>query len=248
MSRIAIVLFLVLALSCKKEPGSKGSKLTQSVKNKIAAKSSSEKISSKVDTLFLSSNEESDKTSYILAHLLDQKADKDSIVTAKYRLDFYSNKIKIASEKVAIVPFTQGSSWGASYGIPQKDNTPILSFIHLSFGYEACGYNQQQFLFYLKDNTLQLVHQWDSMSDGGWGTWIEFGNSNPKNELTSFYCKTVSYGYKEGEENEEIGTIEYSDSTGFHLKNKRWIKQLLSPKEKVYWKKDIPFNVFYAHQ
>ena len=248
MNRIAIVLFLLLMISCKKEPVSKGSKLTQPTKNEIAVKSPSEKISSKVDTIFLSEDEESDKTSYILAHLLDQKADKDSLITAKYQLDFYTNKTKIAYEKVVIFPFTPGSSWGASYGIPQKDNMPILSFMHLSFGYEACGYNQQQFLFYLKDNSLQLVHQWDSMSDGGWGTWIEFGDINPKNELTSFYCKTVSYGYKEGEENEEIGTIEHSDSTEFHLKNKRWIKQLLTPKEKVYWKKDVPFNVFYAQQ
>lgn len=248
MNRIAIVLFSLLVISCKKEPVSKGSKLRQPTKNEVTTNSSSENNSSKLDTIFLSGDERADKTSYILAHLLDQKADKDSIVTAKYRLDFYTNKTKIASEKVLIFPFTPGSSWGASYGIPQKENMPIPSFMHLSFGYEACGYNQQQFLFYLKDNNLQLVHQWDSMSDGGWGTWVEFGNINPKNELTSFYCKTVSYGYKEGEENEEIGTIEHSDSTEFHLKNKRWTKRLLSPKEKVYWKKDIPFNVFYAQQ
>lgn len=237
-------MFLLVLISCKKEP-SQGPKWTEADKKTTAVKPASKGITPKVDTIEISGISELDSNMRILASFLDKKIDKDSLVTVRYTLDFYNDKRKIGSEKVTIVPFTEGSHWGASFGLSQEDEVQVSPFINISFGYEACGYNQQHFLFYLKDTRLQFVHEWDSMSDGGWGSWLEFGGINPKNEPVSFYSKRVSYGGKEDVNDEEMGTVEHSDSTVFHLKNNKWEKRLLTPQDKVYWKKDITFNEFY---
>lgn len=244
MNRIYITLFLLALISCKKEP-SLGPKWTEADKKASAVKPAPKEINYKVDTVYVSGTSDLGVSTYVLASFLDKKIDKDSLITVQYNLDFYINKRKIGSEKVAIVPFTEGSSWGASFGLSREDEAMVSPFINISFGYEACGYNQQHFLFYLKGTRLQLVHEWDSMSDGGWGSWLEFGGINPKNEPVSFYSKRVSYGGKEDVNDEDMGTVEHSDSTVFHLKNNKWEKRLLTPQDKVYWKKDITFNEFY---
>lgn len=199
----------------------------------------------KTDTIAITENEETSKNTYILAHLLDQKADQDSIVTMKYRLDFYRNKTKATSSKITIKGYEKGSEWGASYGITSATakNSP---FIHVSFGYPACGYNQNNYLYYLKNNDIQLVYQWDSMSDSGWGSWVEFINKTDKAEPESFYCKTVSYEPENDDEN--MGTVSYSDSIIFKLEGNRWKKQLLSSKDKSYFIKKVPFDTFYSQK
>lgn len=248
MNRIYITLFLLALISCKKEPETIGPKRTKEDKKEMTAKPAFNTITPKIDTIHISGNEEIGDSNYILASFLDKKIDKDSLITVQYRLDFFTNKTKTGSEKVVIVPFTEGSSWSASYGLSDEDGASVSPFIQISFGYEACGYNRQHYLFYLKNNKLQLVHNWDSMSDGGWGSWLEFGGINPKNEPVSFYSKIVSYGGKEDVDDEDMGTVEHSDSTEFHLKNNKWEKRLLTPKEKVYWKKDVTFNEFYPQR
>ncbi|MCV9930389.1 hypothetical protein OIU83_22205 [Flavobacterium sp. LS1R49] len=245
MNRVCITLLLLALISCKKESATVGPKWTEADKKQMSAKPAFNNVTPKIDTIHISGNGEIGESNYILASFLDKKIDKDSLITVQYKLDFFTNKTKIGSEKVTIVPFTEGSAWGASYGLSKEDNASVSPFIQISFGYEACGYNQQYFLFYLKNNKVQLVHDWDSMSDGGWGSWLEFGGINLKNESVSFYSKRVSYGGKEGVDDEEMGTVEHSDSTLFHLKNNKWEKRLLTPKGKVYWKKDISFNEFY---
>lgn len=245
MNRIYVTMFLLVLISCKKEP-SQGPKWTEADKKITAVKPAPKGITPKVDTIEISGISELDSNMHILASFLDKKIDKDSIITVHYNLDFYSNKRKIGSEKIAIVNFTEGSNWGASFGLSQDYETQVSPFIKISFGYEACGYNQQHFLFYLKDTRFQLVHEWDSMSDGGWGGWVEFGGMTPSKNPVSFHCKTVYYMGKE--DDEQMGTVQHLDSTKFILKNNRWEKQLLTPKEKVYWEKDIAFNDFYPQQ
>lgn len=93
-------LFILMTLaSCQKEQ-----KITQPANfnsigapKTIAANTKAiEESSLRTDTIILSE----DKNEYILANLTDQKADKDSIVTSKFRLDFYQNKNKAVSSKI----------------------------------------------------------------------------------------------------------------------------------------------------
>ena len=61
----------------------------------------------------------------------------------------------------------------------------------------------------------QLFHEWDSMLDGGWGSWVEFDNPNAKSNPESFYCKTVTYF--PADDNDDMGTVSHYDSIAFRL-------------------------------
>jgi hypothetical protein len=196
----------------------------------------------KTDTISITGDGEISKDNFVLAHLVDQKADKDSIVTAKYQLDFYLNKSKTSSSKITITGVEKGSEWGGICGLGRESvkNSP---FIQISFGYPACGYNQSNYLYYLKNNDLQLVYEWYTMSDSGWGNWVEFENPTPKANPESFYCKTVVFEPDDNDEN--MGTVKHSDSILFRLSRNHWKKQLLSAKDKTYFEKKMSFDAFH---
>ncbi|MGE6352467.1 hypothetical protein ACQKCJ_01180 [Flavobacterium sp. NPDC079362] len=197
----------------------------------------------KTDTISISDYGETSKDHYILAHLLGQKADKDSIVTAKYQLDFYQNQSKTTSSNITIKGVDKESEWGAIFGLGTESakNSP---FIQITFGYPACGYNQNHYLYYLKNDDIQLVHEWYTMSDSGWGSWVEFENPGAKTNPESFYCKTVSFEPDDNDEN--MGTVSHSDSIVFRLKGNNWKKQLLSKKDKTYFQKKMSFDDFHS--
>ncbi len=201
-----------------------------------------EERSLKTDTILLS-NEKDAEVTHILANLIDQKADKDSIVTSKFRLDFYQNKNKVASSKVSIKNYEKGSEWSGSNGLTYSSDKNS-SFIKIDFGYPACGYTYENYLYYFKKGNLQLVHQWQSMSDSGWGTWTEFMGDVSGRDPENFYCKIVSYEPTD-DDSEDSGIVTYSDSTSFSLKGNHWKKKLLSAKDKPYFEKKMTFNEFH---
>jgi hypothetical protein len=199
----------------------------------------------RTDTIFLS-NEKNAEFTHILANLTELKADKDSILTSKFRLDFYQNKTKIKSSRITINNYEKGAEWGGSSGLTNASGKNS-SFIQIGFGYPACGYTHENYLYYLKNHNLQLVHQWQSMSDSGWGTWTEFVSDTSGNDPESFYCKTVSFEPGD-DDNEDSGIVSYSDSISFSLKGTQWKKKLLSAKDKSYFEKKMSFNEFHNQQ
>jgi hypothetical protein len=237
---IAIVLLVLVCIGCKKQKITEVASIVEVAEKEVMT---SKEVFLKTDTISVSGNEKVSKDDFIVAHLIEKSADKDSLVTACYRLDFYKNKTKLGYEKVTIFPYTEGSDWSAFYGI-SEEVAASSPFIQIGFGYPACAYNHQQYLFYLSSNSVQLVHEWESMTDSGWGSWVEFININPNNKTDSFYCKSVSYSPTD-DETEEMGTVEYSDSTKFYFKNKRWYKQQLTVKGKPYLKKNVAFDAFH---
>ena len=232
--------FLFLLISCQKHTPEKRQSFANSGNKKeiIAPK----EIILKTDTISILENGEYSKNSFILAHLLELKTNKDSVVSTKYRLDFYSNKTKTVSSNIAIKNYEKGSEWSAFYGLTSTDfkNSP---FIQVNFGYPACGYLHNNYLYYLKDNTIELVDQWQTVTDSGWGSWMEFVNPSGKAKPESFYAKIVSF--EPTDDNEDFGILTYSDSTVFRLKGTHWQKQLLSEKEKPYFEKKVSFNDFH---
>ncbi|MBP4137982.1 hypothetical protein [Flavobacterium geliluteum] len=240
--KIQALFVLLFLIGCQK-PKSEPQITNTTPENKTQTVSIVEEKFLKTDTISISDDGETSKENYILAHLLDQKADKDSVVTARYRLDFYLNKTKTADSKITIKGIEKGSEWGAKYGLASVEMPKKSPFIQISFGYPACGYTSNNYLYYLKNNHLQLVHEWNVISDSGWGTWVRFENSTSKTNTESFYCKTVSF--EPENDNDEIGTVTYSDSIVFRLSGNHWKKQLLSAKDKVYFEKKIPFNEFH---
>lgn len=199
----------------------------------------------RTDTIVLS-EDKNEAVSYVLVNLTDQKADKDSIVTSKFRLEFYQNKNKVASSQITIKGYEKGSEWSGSYGLPNSSQNNS-SFIKIDFGYPACGYTFENYLYYLKNNDLQLVHQWESMSDSGWGNWTEFLSLESKNNPEVFYCKNVSFEPGD-DDSEDSGILKYSDSISFSLKGNHWKKKLLTAKDKPYFEKKMSFNEFHNQQ
>ncbi|MBS7256699.1 hypothetical protein [Flavobacterium branchiicola] len=241
--KIHTLFFLLLLIGCQKpKPAESAAKKTVSEKHKVA-NVADPFISS--DTIHFYAEGETSSTNYILANLVDQKVDKDSIVISRYQLDFYENKTKTASSKVTINGYEKGSEWSATYGL-SSESTNTSSFIQVSFGYPACGYNQSHYLYHLKNKNLQLVYEWDSMTDSGWGSWVEFDNPTAKNDPETFYCKRVAFEPEEDDDN--MGTVTHSDSIEFRLSGNHWKNQLLSVQEKVYYQKKVSFDDFYKQK
>jgi hypothetical protein len=234
---------LMLLIGCQKEQ-KKSQPSSSDIDHKPAVALYTKEIEDKAlktDTIVLS-EDKNELVNYILANLIEQKANKDSIITSKFRLDFYQNKNKIASSKVFIKQYEKGSEWSGSFGLTDLSDKNS-SFIKINCGYPACGYTYENYLYYLKNNNLQLVHQWQSMSDSGWGIWTEFLNEESKDPKI-FYCKTVAFEPTD-DDSQDFGILTYSDSTSFSLKGNHWKKQLLTAKDKAYFEKKMSLNEFY---
>lgn len=244
--KIAPLFLVLLLIGCQKTKSKAPESITElPVIQENTVISSDEKII-KTDTIALYTDGKESAEDYILANLTEQKADQDSIVTVKYRLDFYQNKVKTTSSKITIEGFQKGSEWVASYGLNSEGSTRS-PFIQVSVGYPACGYTHDNYLYYFKNSSLQLVHQWSTMTDSGWGSWIEIVSSESSSDPKSFYCKTVAFEPSD-DENQDMGIVKYSDSITFQLKNHQWKKLLLSAKDKPYFEKKMSFDEFHNQQ
>lgn len=239
--KIQALIFLCLLVSCQK-PKPVNQAIVKTPENKTVI---TKENFLQTDTVFVINDGETSRENYILANLLDQKMDKDSVVTGKYRLDFYFNKTKTADTKITITGIEKGSEWNVIYGLGREsiENSP---FFQISFGYPACGYVHQNYLYYLKNDDLQLVHEWYTMSDSGWGNWIEFKNPGGETNPQSFYCKTVVFEPDDNDEN--MGTVKHLDSIAFRLSGSQWKKQLLSSKDKPYFEKKMSFDEFHKQE
>jgi hypothetical protein len=241
--KIQALLILFILISCQKP------KPVNQTSEKIA-KTKTEAVTAKetflkTDTVSVYTDGETSKVNYILAHLLDKKMDKDSVVTGKYRLDFYFNKTKTADTEITIKGIEEGSEWNLIYGLG-RESIESSPFVQLGFGYPACGYMHENYLYYLKNNHLELVYDWYTISDSGWGSWVEFENPSAKANPESFYCKTVAFEPDDNDENK--GTVTHSDSIVFRLSGNHWKKQLLSAKDKTYFEKKMSFNDFHKQE
>ncbi|WDF63385.1 hypothetical protein [Flavobacterium sp. KACC 22763] len=242
--KIHTLFFLLILIGCQKtKPTDAAAPIAEIIEPQETLEVTNDEKIIKTDTVSIYTDGTESSTDYILAHLVDQEADKDSIVTVKYRLDFYQNKAKTASSKIAIKGFQKGSEWMASYGLTSESskNSP---FIQISLGYPACGYSHDHYLYYLKNSALQLVHQWSTMTDSGWGSWVEIENPSTNSDPKSFYCKTVAFVPADEDENVDMGILTHSDSISFELKDSKWKKMLLSVKDKPYFEKKMTFDQF----
>ncbi|MET3028327.1 hypothetical protein ABXT06_16730 [Flavobacterium sp. UW10123] len=241
--KIHTLFFLLVLIGCQKTKPTDAAPIAEIIEPQETLEVTNDEKIIKTDTVSIYTDGTESSTDYILAHLVDQQADKDSIVTVKYRLDFYQNKNKTTSSKIAIKGFQKGSEWMASYGLTSESskNSP---FIQISLGYPACGYSHDHYLYYLKNSTLQLVHQWSTMTDSGWGSWVEIENPSTSSDPKSFYCKTVAFVPADEDENVDMGILTHSDSISFELKDSKWKKVLLSAKDKPYFEKKMTFDQF----
>lgn len=242
-------LFIIMLLAaCQKEQKKAETADLNAIEIPETAENSvqeTEKSPLQIDTIILSDDKNSN-ISHILANLIEKDVDKDSIVSSKFRLDFYQNKTKVASSNVAIKQYEKGAEWYGSFGLTDSSDKNS-SFIKITSGYPACGYTHDNYLYYLKNNNVELVHEWFSMSDSGWGSWTEFISRDSEKDPKSFYCKTVAF-VPTDDDSEDSGIVQYSDSISFTLKGDKWKKKLLSAKEKPYFEKKMTFEEFHKQE
>ncbi|MCG2610308.1 hypothetical protein LZZ90_02160 [Flavobacterium sp. SM15] len=231
MRPFGLLLGLLLLLGCKDKKQS----ISQHIDTETPKTLPEETVISKTDTIFFFYEEPQRLKEYVLVRFLDQKFDKDSICTANFKLDFIKDKKPLGSYKIQIKGFDQGSDWSGSLEL-DSIASPLKS---IRVGYPACGYNQNNFLFHTQGKKIDLVHQWLSMSDSGWGTWGKIVSGTPQD----FYFRMESYLPDDNEE--EMGISECFDSTHFELKDNRWAKKLLTPQGKAYRSKKLSFNDFH---
>jgi len=236
MKNVTLIFTLLLIIGCKKE---NKNQLHLGMNN--SDKFSSSRFDKKPileDTIFFVYDEKSKWDDFALVYLLDNKYTKDSICVATFKLDFKSNTKIIYSKTLQINRVDEGSEWS---GVLELDSiaSPLK---RLSFGYPACGYLQNNFLFYINKSDSNLIHQWDSSSDSGWGYWSEVVSGKPED----FYFRTESFSpVDETVNDDELGLNEYSDSIHFKLENNKWNTIYKTPKGKVYRSKKISFTNFF---
>lgn len=232
MKKIIVLFTLFFLASCKKETNNQKHNFPTNPR-KINVKTVASKTAS-VDTIFFSYDAKK-YDDYVLATLLNEKYLKDSVCVTDFKLDFIQNHNVVYSHNIQIKGLDKDSNWYGNFEL-DSISSPLRT---LTLGFEACGYAQHNYMFYINDKNTSLVHQWESMFDSGWGTWGQIVSGTPQN----FYFRTESLS-PEGD-NEDMGIAEYSDSTHFELKNNKWDKTVLTDVGKIYQSKKMSLNQFY---
>jgi len=203
----------------------------------------------KKDSLMLDATGSNISADKVVITELKRTYDKDSIGTAFFTIDFFKNAKKVYSHPVRI---DFGREEGAEWSINQEFMTDSKQantdkrFVHCDNGIAACGYTHTQFLFFLGENGIQLVSQWDSMWDSGYGVDSEFTPDFKTNPITSFVVKTVDVSPDETvKDTIDRLVVSYSDSTRYNFENGKWIKNQLSEKGKVYRTEKFTFDEYH---
>jgi len=175
--------------------------------------------------------------------------DKDSIGTSYFEIGFFKNNKVIYTYPTKIVFGMEG---GAEWNINQEfmsdsenENTDSR-FIHCNNGIAACGYTHTHFLFFLDEKGVQLVTQWDSMWDGGYGVDQRFEPDFKTKPMKSFFARTIEVASDEtANDSIERVVVSYADSVRYNFENGKWKKIPLTQKGKVYRKENFTFEEYY---
>jgi len=239
MRRLAVFSLFLFFFGCKKEQviTTESSSTKSDSQTTIISNSIENDKRQKTDTVFFTYDEKTKLNDYALISVLDRIYNQDSLSSATFKIDFISKKQLLYSHQLKVKNIYNRSEW---YGSLELDsiNSPLKT---ITLGYPACGYSQQEFLFYINPKSKSnLIHHWESMSDSGWGTWSQIISGKPED----FIFRTESFSPKE-DEVEDIGIAEYSDSIQFKFVDNHWKQIYKTPKGKIYRSKILSFNAFH---
>jgi len=197
----------------------------------------------KTDTLKLSLDKDLLENDWVLIQLLEKKYTKDSILNAKYRFDFYRNDSLVKQSYVLLKNlFEENADWYSQNGFKYEEPPKYFTFLTISNGYPACGYQQTHYLFYTENNAFDLIHEYVTYSYSGWGSYVEFFEKN-KNFIIS---RNSSFGPDdESTSSEDMGIEEISDSIHFKLENNKWTTTYITPKDTIFRSRKISFDKFH---
>ncbi|MBX3165632.1 MAG: hypothetical protein KF900_14240 [Bacteroidetes bacterium] len=236
MKKISVTLIIAAFFGCQNNAETENSQATEVV---TAETDVMQQPLTPADTIFFSYEYNEKYNDYALVYLLNKTYDKDSVCTANFKLSFIKNNASIYETELQIRGYENESEW--MIGDSQLGEVTAPSLHCVSFGYPACGYIQEHFIFHISETKSDLVHQWQSAKDGGYGFWGNVVSGTP----TDFYFRMETY-YPAGEnEPDDMGIYEVSDSIHFHLENNKWQISYLTPKDSAYRSQKIPFDDFH---
>lgn len=175
----------------------------------------------------------------------EKKILKDGNEIQNFDLHFYENSKKLETHTININGYNAESFWDAESPFEIDSINKKKSFVLLHNGFPACGYGQNYFLFVQnKDNKVQLLDQWDTFFDAPYGNYQLFKPI----DADSFARVLVSINGSDNEpinEEEEKANVTKSDSVVFYRQNDRWVKKQITPKDKVFWQKEMTIDDAY---
>ena len=187
-------------------------------------------------------NGDSKENGFVTIDKKDNKIQKNGIETQNFELNFYENSKKLGTFSIPVENFEKDSDWTAESPFVIDSLNSKKSFVLLHNGFPACGYSQNYFLFVKNsDNKIQKLDQWETYFDAPYGNYQYF---KPINNY-SFSRVLISINGSDKEvinEEEELAIVTKSDSVVFYQEKNRWIKKQITPKDKVYWQREMKLD------
>ena len=232
----------MIFISCDKKKEIIASTVLKKIeKNEIKVNSIDAETNLKTDTIILDYKNNFNRADKILIRRNKTIKSKKDGETIFYSLDFYKKGSKFYSHSYVSKNVYEGEDW-SGYDEFFTDTIAKISdkrFINVSVGVPACGYNQNNFLFFLGEKGVQLVCEYQSMGDGIYSTSDDFLPIFVNNKVVSFTRKNVSIDSDESkpfdDANENL-VVTFQDSMGYTYQNDIWKSKNLSPKGKIFRK------------
>lgn len=177
-----------------------------------------------------------------------EKAIEGETPVTGFRVDFYLRGTLLKS-----FPFTAKGLDGHWSVIEDflSDSSDAFSdprFLALNNGYDACGYLQTDYVFFIEEGGITFVDRLESLSDSGYGTWPEMVPEVGDGKLIRISRRTVEVNpdedLPENDEDQPL-VIAYRDSMRYDFVSGKWRKTQLTPKDRVYRTEKTTFNLYH---
>lgn len=187
-------------------------------------------------------NGDSRENGFVTIDKKDRKMLKNEVEIQNFNIQFYENGKKSGVFSIPIVYYQKESDWNAESPFVIDSLHQKKSFVLLHNGFPACGYSQNYFLFVKNsDNEIQKLDEWETFFDAPYGNYQSFKNINNH----SFSRVLVSIGGSDTEvinDEEELAVVTKSDSVVFYQEKNKWIKKQITPKDKIFWQREMTLD------
>ncbi len=246
MKNVFLLIF-ILFVSCKKDVPKKTTTFSNYNKSVLKPLQQTENLNSEKlnDTIQMCFDDDGLKNDFIKITLEKLVYDKDSISLGSLRIDFNHNSKYLKSFKSKIQNYNTDFVWTLKRGFFEKTKSENSKskFFTLSSGFPACGYAQSHYLLCFDSLNFNLVHSWFSSFDGDFNSFQKFITDKNFDESKNFYGVMLSVEPDEKDDN--IGTVNYSDSICYFKQNNVWKVKYITKKDLVFRKEKINFKEFY---
>lgn len=187
-------------------------------------------------------NGDSKEDGYVNIIKKEKKTTKEGLKIQSFHLNFYDDSKISQSFSIHLEGEEKNAEWDAESPFVIDSTHQKKSFVLLHNGYPACGYSQNYFLFVKNsDNKIQKLDEWETFFDAPYGNYQSFKPIDEHSFSRVFININGSdKEVKEGEE--EFAVVTKSDSVIFYQEKNRWIKKQITPKDKVFWQREMKLD------